>query len=220
MSPELQETLEAAGAFEEPTADAMAEFDRRESRLRREIAKEPALTLAKAYTTAAEVALGELGEVGARDAAEVVRWHQTFIWVKVQRALHGKIDEWFEPDDLEADAYGSAKAALVAMDDVIAAWLELGQHTESVSAVREAVELLERARAGLVACPPACPRVRSPRIGHRTGFHRDQRSGSSCTTDSSSSITRTHVITCESRWPKSRIGLLVSLICPPGCERL
>jgi len=67
------------------------------------------------------------------------------------------MDEWFEPDDLEADAYGSAKAALVAMDDVMAAWLELGQHTESVSAVGEAIELLERARAALEA---ALPRAR------------------------------------------------------------
>ena len=158
LSPELQETLEAAGAFEEPTGAAMAEFGRRERRLRREIARQPALTLAKAYTTAAEVALGELGEAGARDAAEVVRWHQYFIWIKVHRALHGKMDEWFEPDDLEADAYGSAKAALVAMDDVMAAWLELGQHTESVSAVREAIELLERARAALEA---ALPRARA-----------------------------------------------------------
>lgn len=158
MSPELRETLEAAGAFEEPPAAAMAELDRRERRLRREIAKQPALTLAKAYTTAAKVALGELGEAGARDAAEVVRWHQYFIWIKVHRALHGKMDEWFEPDDLEADAYGSAKAALVAMDDVMAAWLELGQHTGSVSAVREAVELLERARDALEA---ALPRARA-----------------------------------------------------------
>jgi hypothetical protein len=157
LSPELQETLEAAGAFEAPTEAAMAEFDRRERRVRREIARQPALTLAKAYTTAAEVALGELGEAGARDAAEVVRWHQYFIWIKVHRALHGMMDEWFEPDDLEADAYGSAKAALVAMDDVMAAWLELGQHTESVSAVGEAIELLERARSALEA---ALPRAR------------------------------------------------------------
>ena len=157
MSPELQETLEAAGAFEEPTAAAMAAFDRRERRLRREIAREPALTLAKAYTTAAEVALGELGEAGAHDAAEVVRWHQYFIWIKVHRALHGKMDEWFEPTDMESDAYGSAKAALVAMDDVMAAWLALGEHTASVSAVHEAVELLGRARA---AVESAFPRAR------------------------------------------------------------
>jgi hypothetical protein len=158
MSPELRESLEAAGAFEEPTAIEMAELDRRERRLRDEIAQEPALTLAQAYTTAAEVALGELGEAGARDAAEVVRWHQHFIWIKVHRAFHGMKDEWFEPHDLEADAYGSAKAALVAMDDVMAAWLELGTHTESVSAVREAVELLERARAALES---ALPRARA-----------------------------------------------------------
>ena len=44
------------------------------------------------------------------------------------------------------------------MDDVMAAWLELGQHTESVSAVREAIELLERARAALEA---ALPRARA-----------------------------------------------------------
>jgi len=154
MSSELQETLEAAGAFEEPTAVAMAEFDRRERRLRREIAKEPALTLAKAYTTAAEVALGELGEAGARDAAEVVRWHQYFIWIKVHRALHGKMDEWFEPADMESDAYGSAKAALVAMDDVMAAWLELGEHIAAVNAVHEAVELLRRARSALESVLP------------------------------------------------------------------
>ncbi len=86
-----------------------------------------------------------------------MRWHQYFIRVKVHRALHGMRDEWFEPSDLEADAYGSAKAALVAMDDVMAAWLDLGEHTPQPDTVREAIELLGRARAALES---ALPRAR------------------------------------------------------------
>jgi len=177
MPPELQATLEAAGAFEEPTSAELVEFDRRQRRLRHEMAREPALTLARAYTTAAEVALGEIGNAGARDAAEVVRRHQYFIWIKVHRALHGKMDEWFEPDDLEADAYGSAKAALVAMDDVMAAWLELGEHTVSVGAVREAVELLEQARHALEAMLPRSREFVRPGFDTEpvsTGGQRDQ----------------------------------------------
>ena len=186
MSPEVQEMLEAAGAFEEPTAADMAEFDRRQRRLRREIAREPALDMAKAYTTAADVALGELGEAGAREAAEIVRWHQHFIWIKVHRALHGKLDEWFEPDDPEADAYGSAKAALVAMDDVMAAWLELGQHTESVGAVREAVELLDQARDALEAALPRARKFVRPGFDTEPVLTGDQEIRSDQVLDSSS----------------------------------
>ena len=175
MSPEFQTTIEAAGAFEEPTSADLAAFDRRERRLRHEIAKEPALTLAKAYTTAAEVALGEIRDSRARDAAEVVRRHQYFIWIKVHRALHGKMDEWFEPDDLEADAYGSAKAALVAMDDVMAAWLELcGTHRNRWARCAKLSNCWDAARQSPGSHPPTCARVRASWIRHRTGSTGDQ----------------------------------------------
>ena len=167
-SPELQETLEAAGAFEEPTEAAMAEFDRRERRVRREIARQPALTLAKAYTTAAEVALGELGEAGARDAAEVVRWHQYFIWIKVHRALHGTMDEWFEPDDLEADAVRLGESRTRGH----------GRRDGGVAGARTAHRIGEcgargyrtagTCAGGVGGRPPSCPRVCPPWIRHRT----------------------------------------------------
>jgi hypothetical protein len=61
-----------------------------------------------------------------RDAAEVVRWYQYFIYAKVARALEGKLQG--VPPDLEEmprDSDGSAKIAMIAIDHSIGAWGKL-----------------------------------------------------------------------------------------------
>ena len=73
------------------------------------------------------------------------------------RALHGMHDEFFDPLDLEGDAYGTAKAALVAMDELMDAWLALGSGATAVTEIAEAIDLLGRSRAALEA---ALPRAR------------------------------------------------------------
>jgi len=74
---------------------------------------------------------GETHELAHRigDAVEVVRWYQHQIYVKLMRALSstdGLIGDLKE-GDWPSDVNGSAKAALIGMDDSIAAWGRLQQ---------------------------------------------------------------------------------------------
>lgn len=68
--------------------------------------------------------------VALNDAAEVIRWYQFQITVKLQRALHQEPDDEEETDDdwraaEEHDRDGSAKVALVGIDRSLAAWTVL-----------------------------------------------------------------------------------------------
>ncbi len=59
------------------------------------------------------------------EAVEVIRWHQLFITVKIQRALSGEMRGKREPEFWESrsrDANGSAKIALIAIDRSVGAW--------------------------------------------------------------------------------------------------
>lgn len=61
-----------------------------------------------------------------KDALEVVRWYQHQIYVKMMRAISGRVEEEKEvPDEIEVfpkDSDGSAKVALIGVDRSIAAW--------------------------------------------------------------------------------------------------
>lgn len=70
--------------------------------------------------------------VALNDAAEVIRWYQFQITVKLQRALHQEQDQDEEMDDdwraaEEQDRDGSAKVALIGIDRSLAAWTVLRQ---------------------------------------------------------------------------------------------
>ena len=153
----LMKELEAAGAFDEPSPAESAAWARRHEEERRQVERQLALQLVKAYQTAAEVALGEVGPPEDSEPAEVIRWHHFLVQAKIYRALHGKADEWFEADDLESDAYGSAKVALIAMDDMMAAWLGLAEQPKGHAEIAEAMDLLVKTREALEA---ALPRAR------------------------------------------------------------
>jgi hypothetical protein len=63
------------------------------------------------------------------DAAEVIRWYQHQIYVKLMRALHGELEE--RPEilkDFPKGSDGSAKVALIGIDRSIAAWGEMRSH--------------------------------------------------------------------------------------------
>jgi hypothetical protein len=155
-NPALMAELEKAGAFDEPTEAGMREYEGQARALDARVNAEPAMMLVKGYVLAAEVALGELG-AGQHPDLEVVLHYQYFVKAKVYRALHGMHDEFFDPLDMEGDAYGSAKAALVAMDDLMDAWLALGSRSKAAAEIAEAVDLLGKTRAALEA---ALPRAR------------------------------------------------------------
>ena len=62
-----------------------------------------------------------------RDAHEIIRWYEPQIWVKLMRALTGKMGEEKDPA-VEAepkDSDGSAKVALIGIDRSLAAWGQL-----------------------------------------------------------------------------------------------
>jgi len=68
-----------------------------------------------------------LGEAfSLKDAVEVIRWYQHQIYVKMMRAIRGKMDDEDESfDEYPKDSDGSAKVALIGMDRSISAWGEL-----------------------------------------------------------------------------------------------
>lgn len=61
------------------------------------------------------------------DAVEVIRWYQPFIRVKLARAIEQETRSAGAARDLQNDVNGSVKAALIAMDRSLAAWIELGR---------------------------------------------------------------------------------------------
>ncbi len=74
-----------------------------------------------------------IGDVtGFEDALEIVCWYQKQIYVKMMRAITGKIDENAmlpdKEDDWPKDYDGSAKVALIGVGRSIAAWLALRNH--------------------------------------------------------------------------------------------
>jgi len=64
------------------------------------------------------------------DSAEIIRWYQHQIYVKLRRALHSADDEARddEIDDFPKDSDGSAKVSLIGMDRCISAWGKIIAH--------------------------------------------------------------------------------------------
>ena len=63
------------------------------------------------------------------DAVQVIRWYQHQIYVKLMRAIRGKMEEKTEiMNDYAKDSDGSAKVTLIALDRSLAAWGEIHNH--------------------------------------------------------------------------------------------
>jgi len=58
------------------------------------------------------------------DSIEVIRWYQTQIFVKIMRAVEG-VEVFEDRDESLNDSDGSAKVALLAIENSIGAWSEL-----------------------------------------------------------------------------------------------
>jgi len=64
-----------------------------------------------------------------KDAVDIIRWYQHFIYVKLVRATTGNLEEASEIlDEVPKDSDGSAKIALIAIDRSIAAWGQMCKH--------------------------------------------------------------------------------------------
>jgi hypothetical protein len=75
-----------------------------------------------ALDAGAKRATVEIGLIN--DALQIIRWYEPQIWVKLMRALTGRIGEE-EPEAEPKDSDGSAKVALISMDRSLAAWGQL-----------------------------------------------------------------------------------------------
>jgi len=65
--------------------------------------------------------------VNIRDSMEIISWYQYQIYVKLRRALSGKL-EGDEDPDYPKDSDGSAKVALIGIDRSIASWGRIMKH--------------------------------------------------------------------------------------------
>jgi len=66
---------------------------------------------------------------GLKDAVDIIRWYQHFIYVKLVRAVQGSMEEASRSlDEFPKDSAGSAKIALIAIDRSIAAWGQMSTH--------------------------------------------------------------------------------------------
>lgn len=84
------------------------------------------------------------------DVIEVIYWYQFFISVKIQRGLHGIIDEDGDEDtdeirDSQSDANGSIKVALIAIERSLLSWTYL-LSPQNFETVRPLIELLENTK--------------------------------------------------------------------------
>jgi len=113
-----------------------------------------------------------------REALEVIRWYQYFIYFKIARALTGVTEEpdpaleWHASADAAYDSDGSAKVALVAMDRSIDAWTRIRKHFDHLE--DSILDPLARLGRLLEETETRFPRARAFR---RPGFDDGCRSG-------------------------------------------
>jgi len=96
-------------------------------------------------------------EVAAADitnAVEVLQWYEHQIWVKLMRALTGKEEDEEENDsemaEFPKDSDGSAKVALIGIDDSIEAWeLLLHRLADENDSIKNMVGHLSNLRKGI-----------------------------------------------------------------------
>ncbi len=98
------------------------------------------------------------------DALQIIRWYEPQIWVKLMRALTGKMGEE-EHTGEPRDSDGSAKVALIAIDRSLAAWGQLQfifpEHTDDFITL---LLQLDRMRNAVETEFPQA------RVFHRAGF--------------------------------------------------
>ena len=69
------------------------------------------------------------------EAFAIVQWYVFFIFVKLSRAVEGKIDEDnFSDDDYPKDSEGSAKIALIGAERSLVAWRQIMHHEPEATA--------------------------------------------------------------------------------------
>ena len=90
----------------------------------------------------------DIDAVSLVDSVEVIRWYQHQIFVKLQRAIHGSLDEEFEIEHgFPKDSDGSAKVALIGMDRSISAWGKMTRYfPDQKDSILNVIKHLDRLR--------------------------------------------------------------------------
>jgi hypothetical protein len=85
------------------------------------------------------------------DSLEVIQWYLFFIQAKLQRAIRSfNEDDVFDADPIQNDANGSAKVALLAIENSMAAWeIVRDRFPEMTNSILDLLLLLARLRAGI-----------------------------------------------------------------------
>jgi hypothetical protein len=113
------------------------------------------------------VAKGEL--VRLNDCVEVIRWYQTFIYVKISRAFMSLVEEEDDRNLAAArDSAGSAKVALIAIERSLAAWVAMREmFPEETDSMLEILLQLDRLRRAVKRKFPKAKSFRRPGFDDR-----------------------------------------------------
>ncbi len=128
-----------------PAADDLA----REEAQAALAAGHPLTVAAREYMETARARVGTLALDGPAGPLEVIQWFHTMIFVKVHRAVSGRLHDEI---DLEwpSDADGSAKVALMGIDESLVAWTDVSSALPGkLTAILPVIEHLDRLRRAL-----------------------------------------------------------------------
>lgn len=97
------------------------------------------------------------------DYAEIIRWYLFFIDAKLQRALHGSMEDAEDNDGYPKDSDGSAKVAIIAVERSIAAWSGIYERMpEEEDIMLSVLSLLSRIRNEAMKTFPAAMLFKRP----------------------------------------------------------
>jgi hypothetical protein len=97
------------------------------------------------------------------EAMEVIQWYLFFIAVKIKRALHDQMDDFWEkyPDEERSDL-GTAKIASIAIERSIDAWATIYRIFPHEEQLVEILAVLEKLHKGLLEVFPNYPKFIRP----------------------------------------------------------
>lgn len=83
-----------------------------------------------------------------KDSVDIIRWYQHFIYIKLIRAIRGRLEESsYDFGEFTKDCDGSAKITLIAIDRSIAAWGQMREHfPERIDDILDILVHLDRLR--------------------------------------------------------------------------
>ncbi|MFN0138745.1 MAG: hypothetical protein ACKVQW_01495 [Pyrinomonadaceae bacterium] len=95
--------------------------------------------------------LGETDDPMQDEVLEILQWYVFFLAAKVHRGYHGIVDldgdeDWDALNNVQSDANGTIKIALIAIERSILAWTYLLSNDNS-DIIRPQIELLEKIRS-------------------------------------------------------------------------